>query len=384
MSKRIELIPMNTKGLKKSKLVAKAKPVQTKFAKKTTAAAARKKTANWKKSIQPVALPKQKLTKVKAEKLNLKNLSGLRSIHESTTPTAEAIVNQKMDSEKIEGLLYSSMISYNYLKMQSEFKRRLKAAKTPAQKKKVNEIWKNIQKGAVMAYNAGGMKMSVADVEKQAKILVRSKKNFNAIANVVSTAKATGQKSVKMTNTTKAVSNLVTEVGVMKLGKSVKIWVPRLCDRPFAQGTFTRHYSRSFSLSFTFKYWCPGWRKRDWFRMCTKTVTLASLRFSGDLNIGYKIDCCGAAAWGQASAQVCASIVGRTVCASCTATVVGVVGLTRNQSGGNCTYGLGLNASLICKFGNKTLLNLQMPIGWTVVAPCPPPSLCQNRKLSLI
>ena len=108
------------------------------------------------------------------------------------------------------------------------------------------------------------------------------------------------------------------------------------------------------------------------FRTCRKTFTLAGVSFSVDLTVGYKVTCCGATAFGQAAVQACASIVGISVCAKCTASVAGVAGLVKTSSGSSCSYGLGVNASLKCEFAGVTLLSLSAPFGWTITGPCPP------------
>lgn len=374
MPKRIELKPLELKELKATLGQAKVHSIKlpkTKVKRKKELNAQR---ATWSKNISPPKKLLNKLTHLKAQKINQKNLSSLTNIHLSTTPTAEAIKNQDMDSDIIEGTLYTSLVTYNYIRMQSEYKKRMNAARTTNAKKKVEAQWIKIQKGAQMAYNAGGLNLKTKDIDSQARELLKSKTNFNTVAKVVSSAKSLKIKSIKLDTNTKALSSIVTHEGLLKLTDVIDIVIPDLCSRPFVEGSYTKHFSKSFSLSFNIRYWCPTWR--NWGRMCTKRVTLASLSFSADLDIGYKVDCCGASAWGQASAQVCGSILGVTKCASCTATVVGVAGFSRTGTGRRCTYGLGINASLICKFGNTTILNLQMPIGWNINGPCPPPGIC--------
>ena len=114
-----------------------------------------------------------------------------------------------------------------------------------------------------------------------------------------------------------------------------------LCDRPI-EGKYTKHFSRSFNLSVTIGYWCPTWTNP--FRWCTKTVTIAGVTVSLGLEVGYRITCCGAIAWGQAYAQACVSVLGQSVCAGCSARVIGLAGISRTGSGSSCSYGLGVSA----------------------------------------
>lgn len=147
---------------------------------------------------------------------------------------------------------------------------------------------------------------------------------------------------------------------------------PNLCEQP-VQGTYTKHISVSFSLSVTVTYWCPTWTNP--FRTCTTTFTLAGVSFNAGLNIGYRITCCGAYAWGAAYAEACATIVGISICASCSARVVGLAGVGRSGSGSTCSYGLAVTAELKCTVGGVTVFYAYVPYGWTISGPCPPASL---------
>jgi len=108
------------------------------------------------------------------------------------------------------------------------------------------------------------------------------------------------------------------------------------------------------------------------FGWCQHTYTIASLSYNVDLNIGYKVTCCGGAAWGFASANVCASLLGHQFCAGCTASIVGAVGIARTPVGDKCNYGIGLTAALKCTFGSITVLSVSYPFGFTLSGPCPP------------
>lgn len=107
-----------------------------------------------------------------------------------------------------------------------------------------------------------------------------------------------------------------------------------------------------------------------------KSFTLAGVSFSLDLEVGYRVTCCGAIVWGQASVQACGTIIGITVCAQCTAKITGVAGFGRSGSGNNCTYGIGVNAQLKCTFAGITVFQVQVPFGYNVSGPCPPIGLC--------
>ncbi len=331
------------------------------------------KREEWAKGIKLDKIEEPKMNKIQAIKLSTQNLSQIERISNSTTPTAEAIKNQKMGPEEITAVLFTALTTLEYSKMKSEYQLLLKNARTEADKKKVNLEWKQMLEDAKRAYKMGGLDMSEADMDEQAKILTHTKSSFNNIATMSSKAEAL-QNVGDTVPATVATGGLVTINEVLPLTEYIHFPIPDLCSKPFAQGSFTKHFGKSFSLSFNITYWCPSWRHP--FKTCTKKVTLASLSFSVDVNVGYRITCCGATVWGQASAQVCGSILGFTKCASCVAQITGVAGFGRTGSGGNCTYGLGVSASLKCMFGSTTLFNVQAPFGWNIQGPCPPAGLC--------
>jgi hypothetical protein len=196
--------------------------------------------------------------------------------------------------------------------------------------------------------------------------LGRNKSNFNTVATIGSSA-VTGP----ATSAAKlGFDNFVTQTGVLPVALAGVVAPLNLCSQPLAQGSYTKHFGHTFSLQVSFNAPCFP---KIW-KTCSYTLTIASLSYNVDLNVGYKITCCGAAAWGQAAAQVCGSILGHTACASCSAAVTVVAGLTKNVIGSNCIYGLGVVAELKCTAAGITLFDFNAPFGWTVTAPCPPPN----------
>jgi len=301
----------------------------------------------------------------------------LRAINESTTPTAEALVNQKMEPDKIIGTLFSSLSTLEFTKMESEFKKRLSAASTPATKAKVQAEWKNVVKGAQQAFASAGLKdLREADLRKFSAELLQSKSNFNAVVKIANSGvPVAGIASATLSPTTVLRAGWVPVTGVLIDPNVESSVIAGLCSVPLKQGSFTKHFSKSFALTVRIPYWCPTWTNP--FRVCHKNVTLAGASFSVDVSVGYRVTCCGATAWGRASAEACVTIIGLRFCAGCTATITGVAGFGRTStSGGNCIYGLGINAQLKCTFAGVTVLNLQAPFGWNITAPCPPAGFC--------
>ncbi len=302
---------------------------------------------------------------IKAARLTTSDLVKLRAVHESSAASAE-LVAQRLNPDQTLGLVYSALVTLQYTKLKAERKARLAKAKDP---KRVQAQWQKVVDGAVQAFAAGGVRgLTEADLDKLSTELTRSRANFNAVLDIANSARdvisgaAGGPKA--------AAGNFVTVYDAFADFWPVVTPAPEsLCDRAI-EGKYTKHFSRSFSLSVRITYWCPTFFNP--LRTCTSTITLAGVSFSLGLEVGYRITCCGATAWGQAYAQACGTIIGITVCAGCTAKVVGLAGISRSGSGSSCTYGLGVTAELKCTVGGVTVFYASVPYGWTITGPCPP------------
>jgi len=312
------------------------------------------------------------LGNISAVPLKSANIAKLRSIAESSTPTGEAVVKQKMQPKDIVNNLFSALTVLEYTKLQSEYKLKLNAATTPSQKNQVNQEWSKVVKAAQQMLGNGGLKnLKEADLNTYSKELTKQKANFNSIVKIANSASpVTGSTDIALTAGMSLQGGFVPQTGVLIDNAITTISVGDLCSRPFTEGTFTKHFSKSFSLKVRIPYWCPTWTNP--FRVCHKEIVVAGASFSLNLNVGYRVSCCGAVAWGQAAAQACVTVLGIRFCAGCTATVTGVTGFGRTGSGNSCTYGMGVNAALKCTFGGVTVLNLQAPFGFNVSGPCPP------------
>jgi hypothetical protein len=318
---------------------------------------------------QPGGQPAAKA--IKATRLTAGELAKLRSVHQSPAGSAELIA-QKLTPEQLLGSAYSALVTYEYWKLKSERKARL--AKGESQKR-VDARWRQIVDEASKAFAAGGVRgLKEADLDRLSSELTRSRANFNAVVEIANSARDVA--AVAAGGARVASGNFVTVYDRFIDLNPIVIPTPEdLCDRAI-EGKYTKHFSRSFSLSIRITYWCPTWTNP--FRTCTKTVTIAGVSFSLGLEVGYRITCCGATAWGQAYAQACVSILGQSLCAGCTARVVGLAGISRSGSGSSCTYGLGVTAELKCTFGGVTVFYASVPYGWTITGPCPPAVLPCN------
>jgi hypothetical protein len=365
-----DLVPVSSEELTTIPGFATTKRHQADFPRRSISPAELR--ARQKRFITSVAAPtvrQPRPKRIAAPRLTAAQLNKLRAVHQSEGATAE-MVAQKLGPDELLGTFYSSLTALQYTKMQAERRKRLRGAKN---RDAVEAQWAKVVEGAQQAFAAAGLKgVTEARLDRMAKELNKSRANFNAVVDIANSG----------------ADNVIASGGGSRLGFGNYVTIaetlaqfldpvftpvpPDLCERP-VQGTYTKHISVSFSLSVRVTYWCPTWTNP--FRTCTTTFTVAGVTFSAGLDIGYRITCCGAYAWGAAYAQACATIVGITVCASCSARVVGIAGVGRSGSGSSCSYGLAVTAELKCTVGGVTIFDAYVPYGWTVTGPCPPASL---------
>lgn len=365
------LEPLSPAALRKVRGLPAEKEHKTTFPKRAIASSADARGAlkRWQQS-QPIPKPPRNPDVViEAPRPTRTNFAKLRAVAESDVAPAE-LLKQKLDEKTLFGTLYSALTTYEFMRMQAEYRRRRATRRArPATERQ----WQQVVAAAQAAYSAGGVRAQPADMDRFVKELTASAATLNSIVRIAGSAVVADQ-GAALTANTKVTAAFVPMVDRVIDLSTITIPIAALCDAPIKQGSFTKHFSKSVSLSVKIKYWCPTWTKP--FRTCTKTVTLAGVSFTVAVNVGYKITCCGATAWGQGYAQACATIVGLSVCASCSATIIGVAGVSRTPVGSGCSYGLGINAVLQCKFAGATILYLSWPFGWTVTGPCPPAGAC--------
>ncbi len=363
MAKSSQLVSLTPEQLREIPEFRTVKNVDIKFPKRAVAAAdAKAAQAKWLNSVKAPKVEQPAAKRIKAVMLSSAHVDKLRAVHESTAPTAE-LIGQKMDPDALLGIAYSAFVIFHYTKLAADRKKKLAAAKG---KPVADDEWKQVVDGAIAAFAAAGQKdVSEANLDEMAAELGRSKANFNAVATIANTATAVAAPAAQPLG----LGNFVTQTGVLPLAGINIVFPPNLCSQPLAQGTYTKHLGHTFSLQVSFNAPCIP----KFWKTCHYTLTIASLSYSVDLNVGYKVTCCGASAWGQAAAQVCGSILGHTACASCSASITALAGVSKNVQGSNCIYGLGVVAELKCQAAGITVLDFVAPFGWTITAPCPPP-----------
>jgi hypothetical protein len=315
--------------------------------------------------------PKNPPVRVKAVKPTKAAFAKLRAVSRSTSST-EAI-SQRLTQETFFGTLYSALTTYEYMQLEAEYKQRKSTGGG-----NVDEEWANVQKAAQTAFAAGGLKrVDPADLSRFSQTLRSNAANRDAVIQIANTGRAEpGRARTRGLTSGLVVTGAFVPIATKIIDRfgDIIIPIPTLCTQPLIQGSFTKHFGSSVSLSVTLTVWCPTWT--DPFRTCQKTFTLASVSWAVDVNVGYKVTCCGATVWGSATVAACATIVGISVCASCTASITGVAGVSRTPLGSSCLYGLGISASLTCKLFGATIFTASAPFGWTIAGPCPPKGIC--------
>lgn len=366
-SKKVELKQVVTS--KVSSKVPIPKKIKTDFAKKALSAAKFEKSlVNWKKDVK---VPKAKPQKIamKPVSFTTKNLDKFVKVRTNKSATAALDKYYKQDLSDFVSIAHTSQMVFSYSTMKDEYIKRLKKAKTRADKIKIEKQWSKIVDAAIMAAKVSyGEDISKAKLDNMATKLKKNKKVLSEITNISKSISTTS--SGTLTQTTTIAAELIPA--------SVASWAPgnifipvekNLCDSPIS-GSVTKHYSNSFDLTFHYTYWCPTWTK-PW-RTCSGSVVLAGVSFSMGIEVYYEISCCGAIAGGSAYVNACGTLIGITQCAGCSANVVAVSGVGHTPVNNACQYGLGARADIKCKVGSYTVFYAAYSFGIVVDGPCPP------------
>ncbi len=359
-------------GAELRRVAGAARTFKTRYPKRSvpTLASQRAALRRWQRSVPEPKPPKNPVVRVRAVTPTATSLSKLREVFKSDAAPTEAL-NQRLTPDVLAGTLYSAIAAYEFMKLESEYKRRKSSRRASGS---VEEQWGQVVAAAQLAFKAGGLKASPSDLSRYARTVASSRSTLETIAGLANTAVVVGAAGGLTGKGGKPYYTIIPDVERYLDLSQIVIDVPGLCDTPIAEGHYSKHFSRSVSLCVSITVWCPTWSNP--FRTCTKKICIGA-SFSLTLDVGYKVNCCGASAWGVAAAQACVSILGKSFCASCTAAVTGVSGIARTPTtGGSCAYGIGVVASLTCKFGGFTIFSASVPYGWTVTGPCPPPGAC--------
>jgi len=361
----VPLTPLTDAELKRSGAPS-AKKLKTRFPKGPTRVTVTSALRNWQKKVDAPPAVTNPVVRVKAEPLTRGALTKFRTVLDAGL-APDAMAKQKIGTEELFGTLFSALTTHAFVQMEAEYRRRKAGARGDAAK--VDQQWQKHVRNFSQGFASAGLKnVGETELREFARELNANKANRDAVIAIFNS----GTDAVRASASSTTVAQFVPLQGVFIDPKSIVTPILDLCDDPIAEGSFTKHFSKSISLWVKIKYPCGiSWSGIEW---CTKKVTLAGVSFSIAVSVGYRVTCCGATVWGQAGAQVCATIVGIKVCAKCTATIIGVAGVAKTPVASGCQYGLGINAILKCTLAGATILNISYPFGWTISGPCPPPN----------
>lgn len=368
MPSKIELTAVSEKDLRKIKDLPPMEVFEAKWPKRaSTAAQAKTALKTWQQKLPVPKPPENPPIKIKAVEPTPARLSRLAAVVNSDSAQTE-MLGQQLDANTYMGMLLSAFLVHRFMVAESEHKRRA-LGRT---RKEAEVQWPEIVSAFQNAFAAAGMRgVTEEQMSKYVKDFVANQPILDAVTKIVNSAKPL-KRAAEDTAPTAISGTFVPQTAKLLSLPPIIIVIPNLCTSPIAQGTFTQHLGGNFALTVNFQAPCvPKFWKLCWYSV---TVTAS---YSLDLKVGYTVDCCKVSVWGQGAAQACVGITGLgSVCASISGAITGLGTVTKSPTtGGNCSYTLGINASLQGTFQGYTLFSFSVPFGYTVTGPCPPPQL---------
>jgi hypothetical protein len=362
MPSKIQLTSLTEQEQKEVKGLPRPQIVEAKWpTKQISAADARDAFKRWQEKVPEPKLPENPPIKIEAVELTKATLSRLVAVLNSEEAHVEAI-RQKFDATTLVSTIYSAFLAHKYMETQGRIDPAAKTAETQRA---------NVVKSFQEAFAAGGLRdVTEPQLARYAKQIAAYPDALNAITKMANGARAVeGQPEGKSAG---GVAKIIPATAKFINLPPILNNIPYLCAGPLVQGVFTKHLSGS--VSFTIAFHAPCFPK-IW-KTCWYEIPIGSLAYNLDVNVGYKVNCCGASVWGHVVAQACASALGHTACATIQGDITGVLGVSKTPgSGASCNYGLGVIASLQATFAGYTLFSASATFGYTINGPCPPKSL---------
>lgn len=371
-SNKISLKDVPTTKLAKG--LKSPKKIKVTFDKETISRSKFKKSLKDWKSDKKIPKPKVQKISLKTVKFTKSNLEKFVKVRSDKSATAALDKHYKQDLSDFVSISHSSQMVLAYSTMKDEYRTRMKNARTPMEKIKIKKQWKKIVNTAILANKVSyGVAVNEAKLNKMATTLKSNKTAMKETLKLVKSIKVKGR-SFRLRDSTLINAELIPAVDATESAVDTVIEVvDNLCDSPIS-GNLTKHYSNSFSISVSYRYWCPTWRSPG--RMCTGRVTLAGVSLSMGIEVFYNVTCCGAVVGGSAYVNACGTIIGITKCAGCRANVVAVGGIGNSPlSNNHCQYGLGAKADIRCTVGGYTVFYAAYNFGLVLEGACPPSPL---------
>ena len=362
MPSKIQLTSLTEQQQKEVTGLAKPQIVEAKWpTKPITAAEARDAFRRWQEKVPEPAPPENPPIKIEPVELTKATLSKLVTVLNSEEAQVEA-VRQQFDATSLVSTVYSAFLAHRYMEAQG----RIDPAGRTAESQRA-ELVKSFQE----AFAAVGLRnVKEAELTRYAKQIAAEPAILTTITKM-----ANGARTVEVPPDGKALAGVAKFIpATAKLINLPPFLnnIPNLCAGPLVQGVFTKHLGGSFSLKIGFNAPCVP---KVW-KTCWYEVTIGSVSYSLDINVGYKVNCCGASVWGQGVAQACASVAGHSACATIQGSITGVAGVSKTPgSGASCNYGLGVVAQIKGTLAGHTLFSSSATFGYTSNGQCPPKGL---------
>jgi hypothetical protein len=338
----------------------------------------------------PAALGPSQTFPVVGQNLTPRIVRSIADVATSSRPSQQLLKREKRTFEQHVGLVSTAFTILFYEEAKENYQLALHEAQKmiPREQRESAEVqvrdgFERVTQALCSALSLAGVEASRADLDRMLRHLHADDSAYQTIRAMRDNAR--NRKSAYAPSSLTA--TIVPFRSADTLGKKAisDIEVPfSWCFFEPIEGVRTAHFSKSFSWDVSITYpcgidWCSAWGIPypcgiDW---CTETVTIAGLSVNLSFDVGYLIDCCGATVWGEGQAQTCVTVLDQQICATCTAKVLGVLGIGMTAvADGQCAYGLGVIASVQCKIQGYTVFSGTVSWGWTLEGICPPVGLC--------
>jgi hypothetical protein len=364
VAKKRKLKYMSKKELEEKGM--KTRKHDTRFDPRKQSRSVKDDIGKWAKSRKtPQDLPRPKLHKLKGIRFKAEDVKKLHTMHKSKTPIMEAI-DQEMDPEDLLNLSYSVLTAYQYQQLKEEYNRKLKDASSKQEEAKIKKEWKELVKGAIKGFQRAGVKgFKQEDLDDLSSEIAKDSKVAKSIKKIADS----GIRERKIGGNPDYAAGEIPVVTAVAdtVGDIVEAYF-ELCEHPI-EDSYRWKYTFSFAWQIRLKIWCPTWFEP--LRFCWTTFTIAGISAGISLDVGYRITCTGASAWGLANAYTCATLLGIQYCFECKAEVVGVLGFTDLSDTKQCVYGAGVSCEFSCTWRGIPIVFLTASIGLVVKAPCP-------------
>lgn len=350
------------------------------------------------KAVEAPTVPPQTFPLV-SYRLSGRTVRAIANVATSAEPEVQLLKRERLDLEQYVGLVYTAFVIVQYQEAKALYEEARRAARKLDRRKRseaeeeIREGFEVVVKEALSALELADCGASHRDLDRMSRDLSSDESAYQTILQMRDSAQGT-----QIEAPTELYAEIIPVTSAELLGTKaildLELFGGDWCGFEPMEGVRTAHFNTDISWDVKIPYICGVKTCGSWpfkvpcgFDWCSTTVTLAAVSVALSFDVGYKIDCCGATAWGSGEVEVCGSILGLTECATCEAHIAGVLGMGKvTTSGGKCGYGVGLTAGVSCKVAGYTVFSGNLSYGWVIEGACPPPAvleaLCAKEYVS--